>query len=89
MTKRTAEKAQEIPKNTRGGMLDCAWMLLLAIGTNLSFKLCSVSLTGTLTTRMACDRKTCYHPKARSWIVCEKCEALYHILCARIPIQKA
>ena len=30
MTKRTVEKAQETPKNTQGGMLDCAWMLLLA-----------------------------------------------------------
>ena len=40
MTKRTAEKAQETPKNTRGGMLDCAWMLLLVIGTNLQAMFC-------------------------------------------------
>ena len=40
MTKRTVEKAQETPKNTQGGMLDCAWMLLLAIGTNLQAMFC-------------------------------------------------
>ena len=53
------------------------------------FKLCFALLTGTATTQTACERMTCHHPKARSWIECEQCGGWHHCFCAGVRIQKA